>query len=289
MDLKDLELFLAVSRSGSINKAAENMFLAQSTVTHRLKQLEKQLQTVLFIRTAVGVSLTPEGKQLIPIATSIVEQMRMFCQQTQTGRKPLSMVAGRGFAAYELPRLLSAYRKTHPEFTCYVKSTLYEEAVSALLTGSADVALLGSEVYHPKIEQVSLPSDRIVLIVSRFHAWAGEFPSFAKWGNQEVIAFADASAPFRQRIDRFLAENGVYANVIMELDSFGAIKKMVEQNLGVAMLPERILEEELKQGSLVAHDIAEGHLTRPTLLAYAKHKRSDQVFDDFISWICSVY
>lgn len=288
MNLENLEMFLMISRFGSINKTAETLFLAQSTVTHRLKQLEKQLGVNLFVRTANGVSLTAEGKGFVPVATSIVEQIRTFTQNTAL-LKPLTIAAGKAFASYELPRLLGQYRKNHPALRCYVKSTLYEESITALLTGAADMALLGNEVYHPQLLQIDLPSDRIVLIVAPEHRWASGFTGFSDWGAQEMIVFGDASAPFRQRVDRFLVERGVFPNVIMELDSFGSVKQMVMQNLGVAMLPERVIREEVESGQLIAHDLAEGTLTRPTLIAYPKHKQQDRDFQSFLSWIVANY
>lgn len=284
MNLENLEMFLMIARFGSINKAAETLFLAQSTVTHRLKQLEKQLSVTLFVRTAGGVTLTPEGRSFVPVATGIVEQIRAFTQDTST-RKPLTIAAGKAFASYELPRLLGQYRKNHPELRCYVKSTLYEESITALLTGMADLAMLGSEVYHPQLLQLDLPSDRIVLIASPEHRWGRTFGGFADWGAQEMVMFGDSSAPFRQRVDRFLLERGVFPNVIMELDSFSAVKQMVIQNLGVAMLPERVIRDETAAGLLTAHDIAEGALTRPTLIAYPKHKAKDADFQQFLAWI----
>ncbi|HEU4964265.1 MAG TPA: LysR family transcriptional regulator [Bacilli bacterium] len=288
MNLENVEMFLMIARLGSINKAAEALFLAQSTVTHRLKQLERQLQTTLFVRTANGVSLTLEGKRFVPVATSIVEQMRQFTQESRP-QQPLTIVSGKAFASFELPRLLGAYRLQHPQFTCYVKAHMYEESITALLTGQADLALLGHEIYHPQLVQVPLPSDRVVLIVSPQHEWGREFPGFDGWGLQEVIAFGDPNAPFRQRVDRYLAEHGVYANVIMELDSFSAVKKMVMQNLGVALLPERTVREELVAGRLVSYDISVGELSRPTLIAYPKHKEGDAEFLAFVEWIQQEY
>jgi DNA-binding transcriptional LysR family regulator len=288
VDIESLEVFLTIARFGSINKAANALFLAQSTVTHRLKRLEKYAGAPLFIRTATGVSLTAEGRQLLPVATAVVEQMRAFTRRNER-RQALTIVAGKAFASYELPRLLGKYRRAHPHFTCYVRSTLYDESITSLLTGTADIAFLGSEVYHPQLHQVFLPSDRILLVVSPEHRWAQQYEGFHDWGLQEVIAFGSSTAPFRQRVDRYLAENGVFPNVIMELDSFIAVKQMVMQNLGVAMLPERTIGEELRTGKLVALDIADGKLTRPTLIAFSHHKKEDPQFMQIVDWIVKEY
>jgi LysR family transcriptional regulator, low CO2-responsive transcriptional regulator len=288
MDLQSLEVFLAIARYGSLNRAAQAMFLAQSTVTHRLKQLERQVGTPLFVRTATGVSLTGEGRRLLPVAASVVEQLRAF---TQHREKPqaLTIVAGKAFASYELPRLIGEYRRAHPHFTCFVRSTLYEESIAALLTGAADIAFLGHEVYHPHIHQEFLPCDRILLVTAPEHPWASGFPGFSHWGAEPVIAFGDHTAPFRQRVDRFLAQHGVFPNVVMELDSFSAVKKMVLQQLGVTMLPERTIREEVDAGRLIAMDIANGQLTRPTLIAYLHAKKEDDAFQQFVQWIKSAY
>jgi DNA-binding transcriptional LysR family regulator len=288
MDIESLEVFLTIARFGSINRAAQALFLAQSTVTHRLKQLERYVGSPLFVRTTGGVSLTAEGRRLLPVATSVVEQMRAFTRHKES-RQSLTIVAGKALAAYELPRLIGEYRRQNPHFTCYVRSTLFEESITSLLTGTADIAFLGSEVYHPQIHQEFLPSDRILLVTAPDHSWAKAFPGFARWGVQEVIAFGNQTAPFRQRVDRFLARHGVYPNVIAELDSFQAVKKMVQQNLGVTMLPERTIDEERRAGTLVAQDIADGQLTRPTVIAYLHHKKEDEAFQQFVQWVKDHY
>jgi len=136
---------------------------------------------------------------------------------------------------------------------------------------------------------VLLPCDNIVLTVAPTHRWANKFSGFADWGMQEVIAFGNGTAPFRKRIDRFLAENGIYPNVIMELDSISAVKRMVMQNLGVALLPERTLADEQALGSLAVHDIASSNLTRPTLLAYAKQQVNNEQQQQFIEWVHKMY
>ena len=130
------------------------------------------LQQAYYLVTVVcRVSLTGEGRRLLPIAANIVEQMRSFTQQKEQPQS-MNIVAGKAFVAYELPRLIGEYRNAYPGFTCYVRSTLYEESLSALLTGTADIAFLGSEMYHPHIHQEFLPSDRILLVMAPEHPWA---------------------------------------------------------------------------------------------------------------------
>ncbi|WLD93796.1 LysR family transcriptional regulator [Alkalihalobacillus sp. AL-G] len=284
MDIESLKLFLQIARHGSINKAANAMFLAQSTATNRLKQLEKSVGSPLFTRASVGVTLTAEGKRLLPIAIDVVEKIKAY-KNLKEKEQTLTMVAGKALAAYELPRLISQYRKFNPHFKCYARSTSFNECVTAILSGSADIAFLGGEVYHPDLHQEFLPEDRIVLVTSRDHEWTNGFPGFKHWGSQEVITFGNDSAPFRKQIDLYLAKQGVFPNVIMELDSLSAVKEMVKENLGISMLPERTILHEKLCGSLAVLDVAEGRLLRPTVVVYPHYKKDDKVFQDFIHWI----
>ncbi|MGP4080015.1 LysR family transcriptional regulator [Pseudalkalibacillus sp. R45] len=284
MDTVSLELFLQIARHGSINKAANAMFLAQSTATNRLKQLEKSVGSPLFTRASVGVTLTAEGKRLLPVAIDVVEKIRAY-KDSKENEQTLTLVAGKALAAYELPRLISHYRKVNPHFKCYARSTSFNECVSAVLSGSADIAFLGAEVYHPDLQQEFLPEDRIVLVTSPEHEWADGFPGFENWGSQEVITFGNDSAPFRQQMDLYLAKQDVFPNVIMELDSLSAVKEMVKENLGISMLPERTVLHEKSSGSLTVLDIANGHLVRPTVVAYPHYKKDDKNFQHFIHWI----
>ncbi|MGE5672994.1 MAG: LysR family transcriptional regulator [Mycobacterium leprae] len=288
MDLEGLETFLTVARMRSINKAAEALFLAQSTVTHRVQRLEKELGTALFERNAGGVELTQEGRRFLPLATSIGEQLRSFSQTAQE-RRSLTLVAGRAFLAYDLPELLGEFRRRQPGFTCYVRSTLYEESVHALLTGTGDLAILGAEVYHPALCQVALPADRIMLVMAPRHPWAAGFPGFGAWGDQELVAFGNNSYPFRQRVDRFLAERGVFPQISMEMDSVQATQRMVMQDLGVAFLPWRTVREAVENGRLVALDVADGRFTRPTVLVYPRARENDATLQEFVALIVERY
>jgi LysR family transcriptional regulator, low CO2-responsive transcriptional regulator len=86
-----------------------------------------------------------------------------------------------------------------------------------------------------------------------------------------------------------LAKQGIFPNVIMELDSLSAVKGMVQENLGITMLPERTIRAEIDTGSLVALDIADGKLVRPTVMAYPHHKKEEEAFQHLVRWIIDAY
>jgi DNA-binding transcriptional LysR family regulator len=230
------------------------------------------------------VALTAEGKRLLPVATEVIERIKAYTDLKEK-EQTLTLVAGKALAAYGLPRMISQYRQSYPDFKCYARSTSFHECVTAVLSNSADVAFLGAEVYHPDLHQEFLPSDRIVLVTSPEHEWSRGFPGFAHWGSQEVITFGNNSAPFREKMDLFLAKQGVFPNIIMELDSLSAVKEMVKENLGVSMLPERTVLQEKSTGTLNVIDIANGDLRRSTVIVYPNYKKNDKTFQLFVRWV----
>lgn len=288
MKLDHITSFLTVTRYGSFHRASEELYIAQSTLTHRIRQLENDLGAELFTRHATGVTVTPAGERFIPVATAISAQLQSYMHTAQSVR-PLTIVAGKAFVSYELPRLIGGFRRSQPTFRCYVRSTLLPESTSALLSGAADLAFVGQAMYHPAIEHVSLGDDHVLLICHPHHPWASHFPGVKDWGDQEVIAFGDTAAPFRERMEHFFALSGIRPNIIMELDSISAVKRMVMQDLGVALLPERTVQEEVITGTLVAQDIANGTLLRPTLLGFLRTRQNEPLLQEFITWVRDRY
>jgi len=283
MKLESLDSFLAVTRHGSLHQAATALFVSQSTLTHRMQVLEEDLGVLLFVRHAGGVALTEEGRRFVPVATAIVDQLQGF-RRSQRQAPRLTLIAGKAFASYELPDLISGFRKLRPELRCHVRSALFPESVNALLAGTADLAVIGYEAHHPDLVSTTLASDRIVLCMHPHHRFARHF-DWRDWGHEDVVAFGDVGAPFRIRVDNYLADRGVRPHIVMELDSIHAVKRMVMHNLGVAFLPERTLSDEAAAGWLAIRDVAAGALTRPSYVAYRRSRQGEPLMLEFIEWI----
>ncbi|MCY0901680.1 MAG: LysR family transcriptional regulator [Firmicutes bacterium] len=283
MKLESLDSFLAVTRHGSLHQAAAALFVSQSTLTHRMQVLEEDLGVLLFVRHPGGVALTDEGRRFVPVASAILDQLQGF-KRSQTQAPRLTLIAGKAFASYELPGLIAGFRKLRPELRCHVRSALFPESIDALLAGTADLAVIGYEAHHPELVSTTLASDRIVLCVHPQHRFARQF-AWRDWGHEDVVAFGDVGAPFRTRVDNYLADRGIRPHIVMELDSIHAVKRMVMHNLGVAFLPERTLSDEATAGWLAIRDVAEGDLIRPSYVAYRRSRQGEPLLQAFIEWM----
>lgn len=288
MDINLLKTFVTVARSSSINKASEILFLSQSTITSRLNKLELELGVTLLNRSSNGVLLTQEGHKFLSLALSIIDQVKEFQQYCQN-KNVINILAGKAFVSFELPRLIGNFKKDNPSYSFYIKTKTNEEVIHSLMNNTSHMAILGYEVHHPQLVQLKLPSDEIVLVVSKYHKWADRFNNLSELENEDLIAYGDQTIPFRKKVDQFLAKNAINPHVVIELESVHAVKQMVLHNIGVSFLPKRTILKEIQDGSLVAHSVSDGQFVRPTFMVYNKVNQSNSILMNFIDWVLKHY
>lgn len=287
VDTKDVNLFLAIARIGSISRTAEQLFMSQSTVTTRLQRLERQLGYSLFQRLPNGLKLTTDGERLVPIAERMATLEASMLQPVQEVHQVLRVMSGRAFVSTDVPACLTGIVK-QTNVHLQVRMGLYDEMMDALLAEQVEFCFLGEPIYHPLIKQVSLPADAIDLVVPRNHYFAHSFPGLSALNGEPFIAFGRADAPFRKRVFRLLAEANVFPPIRMELDSIDGIKAMVSHGLGVSFLPRRTLfDSSFKHYSVISLD--NPAWTRPTFLAYPASTENNPLTERFKRVVQSYY
>lgn len=287
VDTKDLSLFLAIARFGSISRTAEQLFMSQSTVTTRLQRLERSLGYPVFVRQQGGVQLSTEGVRLVPLAermTALEAEMTL----SHSSRVPvLRVMSGRAFVSTDVPTCLSDMLKSH-QIRPEVRMGMYGEMTDALLADQVDFCFIGEPIYHPHIRQIEFAPDAIDLIVPSGHHWLHSFPGVRALQQEPFIAFARDDAPYRKRVMRLLAEQGVYPTIRMELDSIDGIKAMVGHGLGVSCLPRRTLHDAAEKGyTPIAIDQPDWH--RPTYLAFREAISEQPICKHFIAVVTAFY
>lgn len=266
MDTKDIGLFLAIARIGSISRTAEQLFMSQSTVTTRLQRLERSLGYELFIRLPNGVRLTAGGERLIPHAERMLAIEEAMTTPSAHQVPVMRVMSGRAFVSTDVPACLSRMLR-QLNVHLQVRMGMYEEMTDALLAHQVDFCFLGEPIYHPHVKQLEFASDRIDLVVPLRHHFTHRFPGIAALTNEPFIAFSRETAPFHRRVKQLLAAEGVFPNVRMELDSIDGIKAMVAHGLGVSLLPRRTLVDSESKGYATI-SLDDTKWRRPTLLAF---------------------
>ncbi|GMA49639.1 LysR family transcriptional regulator [Alicyclobacillus contaminans] len=287
METKDIALFLAIARLGSISRTAEQLYMSQSTVTTRLQRLERALGYDLFIRTANGVQLSGPGQRFLPLAEQLVSIEQRMLHPDVTETPILRFMSGRAFVSVDVPQCLLRISR-HMQVHLKVRMGLYDDMLNALLTHQVDFCFLGEPIYHPHVKLVEFLPDAIDLVVPERHHFVHNFPGIRALSNEPFVAFGRSSSPFRKRVMNLLAKENVYPNVRAELDSIDGIKAMVAHGLGVSFLPRRTLGDAAFKRIAV---IPMNHpaWTRPTYIAYPDAMENQPITRQVLELISGYY
>lgn len=248
MELADLETFCTIARHGSLSRAAQALYIAQPTVSHRLKALEAELGQKLFRRSSQGVTLTAEGEIFLPHAVRAVEaarEGRRALSQEAADTSPLLLASAPTFASYRLPSLLAALVKARPEVDLRVHVARSDEVLRAVRQGQAHAGFVRMTVEEEDLETVVIETEPILLVASP----KALPPSDGSWLDGPFIRY-DRSSPFWHELDVILARSGALGRVTMELDSLEGVKAMVRAGLGAAFLPRWSVEAEIRSDIL---------------------------------------
>ncbi|MEZ4484549.1 MAG: LysR family transcriptional regulator [Syntrophotaleaceae bacterium] len=238
MDLGSLRIFLAVAEEGSVSRAAERLHYVQSNVTTRLRRLEEDLGTALFIRTGRGMVATSAGKSLQGYARQIlrtVEEARQAVSGAARPQGPLAIGAIDTVAAVHLPQVLARYHRQYPEVKIDLQTGASQELVRQVLNYDIEGALVGGPVANSEIVQQEVYVEEMVLVTA-----PGE-PAPAA-GNFDTILVFRPGCSCRNRLEQWLREEGLTPIKLMEFGTLDAILGCVGAGMGITMLPRSFVE-----------------------------------------------
>lgn len=248
-----LESFIEVARQGNVSRAAEALFLTQPAITARLKSLESDLGVELFIRTGRGMKLTDAGRALLPYAErtlATVDEARQLVANLKQGTTGVLVIAAApAVSTYLLPGILRSFRTTHPDVRLGVRTGHTEEVLDLVLRAEAHIGI-GRPIRHADIELIPVFDDEMVLVVAARHAFASRGKVRMDELAAERLILFDRTSSYHELTSSLFRQAGIVPASTLELDNVEAAKKMVQQGLGVALLPRMALAQELRARSL---------------------------------------
>lgn len=273
MDIRQLELFIAMMDSASVTKAAEHVHLSPAAVSLQLHNLADELETELFVRSGKRLVPTPAAVRLAERARAIIKQMHEmrqdFVNDPATDSRPFHLATGITSLIYQLGKPLRLLRKQFPQTEIQVSVGVTEEIVAGILDCRFDLGLISLPVNEKDLKIMPLFEEELLLLRPS--------PMKVRGGHVGVIRPAElAAAPFvlypkrsnmRSIIDRFFAEVGITPRVLMEADDTEAIKRLVEAGFGYSILPEHALRG--RSGFFHTCRIGKHRLVRRQALAMA--------------------
>ncbi len=256
MDIRQLKAFASIAELHTFTAAAERLHVTQAAISMQIRQLENEIGAPLFIRTPRRVVLTEAGERLLDRAHAILREhdaaLAELSELTGAERGRLRIGSASGMVSGDLlPDILKDLRKHHPQSEVLVVAGTSDALVKQILAGEIDMAFVSLPVETRNIETEVLGSDQLVAIASPRHRLAKQRVVSAFVLAGERLILGERGGNTRRLIDEFFAEAGLKPLVTMELSRQAAIKRMVEADLGVGIVPLRSVREEVAEGKLV--------------------------------------
>jgi DNA-binding transcriptional LysR family regulator len=243
-DLASLRLFVAVVDAGSLTAGADRYGISLAAASKRIAELEQHCGMPLLQRSARGVSTTPNGQTLHRHAIEVVarlEQLALAVDDFHTGTSGhLRLWANPSSFGGFLPELLARYAQQHPDVRIDLEDALSEEAVRAISTGAAELALIGENTPTEGLETFVADVDELVLLVPEGHALAlagGGGPLPVVQALDHDFAALPRTASLTRKVNAAAEAHGRALRVRVQVRSFDAMARMVAVGLGVAILP----------------------------------------------------
>lgn len=293
MDLGQVEAFVQVAQHRSFSKAADALFLTQPSVTARIQSLERDLGESLFERNGRGVRMTEMGTAFLPYARRALKALQEGRDALDGMRNldigTLKLGCALTVSTYVLPKVLKRYCSTYPGVEVSVHTGRSEQVLQMVLSDDVHCALERT-VHHAEIVTVPLYEDDLVLASAPQHRFARDRTATIEEVGREPLILFDKGSSYSQLIQGVFRQHGIVPRTLMELDTIEATKKMVEEGLGIALLPKVSTEREFGQGTLCPIEITNASMPgRQISLIFRKNRKHTRAVVAFFAQLGELY
>lgn len=269
MDEQDFLLLAVLGRTRNITHAADELYITQSSISKRIRQLEEQFGVTLMLRSRTGVQFTPSGDIVHAHALNILHEIDTMRQELAVQAQVISGVLRIGssinFALYRLPDALAAYNERYPAVATQITTANSQNIYALLLTNKIDIGIIRGEHSEWRGERIFLGTERICAITSEQDK--GRDLS----GLPQITRRADED--MERMIAQWLREQGIRRSPNrIQVSNTATCRSMVEHGLGWSIVPEICLDG--FRGGILPLRFKNGEeLLRPTFLMYAKEAK----------------
>lgn len=276
MHLKSLKVFCDVVGWRSFSRAADENGISQSGASQVVHQLESRLGVKLIDRSKRPFMLTPEGEAYYEGCRKLVQRYDALEDQVRTLHEEVSgrvrVVSIYSVGLHHMSRYMQRFLAEYPKANVRLEYQHPHRVYDAVEKDQADIGLVSYPRASRTVEAVPWREEPMVLVCSPIHRLAGrDRVRLEELAGENVIGF-DPDLTIRHEIDRVLSEHGVEVRVAMEFDNIETIKRAVEIDAGLALLPEPTVRREVEARSLVAVPLTTDELVRPLGIIHRRGK-----------------
>ena len=284
MDLHELQVFQAVAAERSFSRAAARLHRTQPAVSQAIRRLEQELGERLFDRSSKGGRLTEAGTILLDYAerlSRLKEEAEGAVRELQELRRGRVVIGVNEAAVHVLLPIVVQFREAHPGAQVEMRRVPSRQIPGQVLNRSLDFGLVTYAPGERGLRSVALGVDELVMLTHPTHPLARRRQiTMGEFGRQTIIAHNDPS-PRREQVLRLFEQKHAPINIQMSLPSLDGIKRAVEMNLGVALLPRRCALSEIARKQLAAVRVPQLRAPRDLRLIFRRTGESSHAADAF--------
>jgi DNA-binding transcriptional LysR family regulator len=287
MQIESLKVFCDLVETESFTKAAQINQVTQSAVSQQISSLERQFKSLLIERSKKNFRLTREGQVLYDYSRQILQSYDLLHSQIQEIK---DIVAGTiriatiySIGLHELPPYIKKLLSSHPSVNVHVEYRRANQVYDDVLGNVVDLGLVSYPEKDSKLEIVPLWKDKLVLICHPQNRLAkSKSIKVSDIAGQKFIGF-EPDIPTRKAIDKILKAHNVSVQNVMEFDNIETVKRAVEIDAGISIVPEATISQELSKKTLASIEFQEGEFLRPSAAIYKKNKVLSPAMKQFLA------
>lgn len=289
MQIENFKVFADLVETKSFSKAAKLNGITQSAVSQQARAMERHFKTLLVDRSQKQFQLTREGQQVYEASKDILHDYEKLLSELQELKKVISgtirLSTIYSIGLHELPPYIKKFLQEYPAVNVRVEYRRSNLVYEDILHNAVDFGLVAFPNKVRQIEVTSFREDQMVLICHPQHPLAGrenvEIKELAKF---KFIGF-DPDIPTRKAIDSIFKDFRFEIEPVMEFDNIETVKRAVEIDAGVAIVPSATVDQEVTQGTLAQVTIRGRTFTRPLALLHRKGRVMTPAMKKFVEML----
>ena len=287
MQIESLKVFTDLAETESFTKAAQINSVTQSAVSQQISSLERHFKSILIERSKKKFRLTREGQVLYEYSKQIIQTYDALQNRIQeikdivSGTIRVSTIYSIGL--HDLPPYLKQFLKQFPTVNVHVEYRRANQVYDDVLGNVVDIGLVAYPQKELRLEVIPLREDPMVLICHPQHPFAkAKQIKLKQIAGQKFVGF-EPDIPTRRAIDKVFKDHGVSLMPVMEFDNIETVKRAVEIDAGISIVPHNTITQEVSKQTLVEVRIEDAEFYRPLAVIYKKSKVLSPAMKQFIS------
>ena len=287
MQIESLKMFCDLTDTESFTKAAQINGVTQSAVSQQITALERVFKSLLIERSKKSFRLTREGQTLYDYSKQIIQSYESLNSKLQDLKDIISgtirIATIYSIGLHDLPAYVKKFMRNYSTVNVHVEYRRANQVYEDVMSNVVDLGLVAYPLKDSKLEIIGFRKDPLVVICHPQHPFAKlKTIRLKALHDQKVIGF-EPDIPTRRALDKILKEYGVDARHVMEFDNIETVKRAVEIDAGVSIVPQGTIVQEINKQTLAAVPIADGQFYRPLAVIYKKNKVLSPAMKQFLA------